>query len=318
MRPGTRVDWEKRRKKRKKQTNKQAGTLVAVRAWYCTGAESEDRWMRWGEKAERKRENGNRPAPWESGLANLPQPLPLRHSSITAVPAVVLARAHTSPQSRWNIEEQISPTFVTCIFQSDFVQKREKGTANSLPWVFFFSFLIKRLALTSKIFSFAWFFFIFYPPPTLRVGGEISNQISAKQGAGAAEKRHPLKIWYRVFWKWLWEKKKREKKIFLLFRPLLSLPPQPPLSNLHFLISAIKRFASKALSSLTKVRAESYSLKGALFPLVDSVVRSLSESIWARCFIEKDPEEDTGFSREFPCAEGSESRIYSSLPVVVG
>lgn len=232
-------------KKGKKQTNKQAGTLVAVRAWYCTGAESEDRWMRWGEKAERKMENGNRPAPWESGLANLPQPLPLRHSSTTAVPAVVLARAHTSPQSRWNTEEQISPTFVTCIFQSDFVQKWKQGTANSLPWVFFFSFLIKRLALTSKIFSFTWFFFIFYPPPTLRVGGEISNQISAKQGAGAAEKRHSLKIWYRVFWKWLWEKKKREKKIFLLFRPLLSLPPQPPLSNLHFLISAIKRFASK-------------------------------------------------------------------------
>lgn len=180
--------------------------------------------------------------------------------------------------------------------------------------IFFFSFLIKRLALTSKNFSFAWFFFIFYPPPTLRVGGEITNQISAKQGGGAAEKRHPLKIWYRVFWKWLWEKKKREKKIFLLFRPLLSFTP-PLCQTCTSYISAI---ASKAFSSLTKVRAELYSLKETLFPLVDSGIRSLSESIWGRCFIEIDPEEDTGFSLEFPCAEGSESRIEISLPVFVG
>ena len=52
--------------------------------------------MRWGEKVERTRENGNCPGPWENRLANLPQPLPLRHSA-TAVSAIILTRANTSP-----------------------------------------------------------------------------------------------------------------------------------------------------------------------------------------------------------------------------
>lgn len=102
----------------------------------------------------------------------------------------------------------------------------------------FFLLLIKRLALTSTHFLFR-LLYLYFPFSPLSHKGGISNQISAKHGGGSAEKRHSLKIWYRVFWNDCGKKRKEKKRYPCYFARLLPLPPPPsplpPLSNLHFL-----------------------------------------------------------------------------------